>query len=147
MKTSIYWTAVITLFVASYAKSMTITDVQISPEQPSIFDVITIESKGAFSGGTNWFNTSVFYIDDFSLQLNLYFTGGSGPQIPQPWSRDEVIGLLPQGNYDLSVQAYWRISEGANYILHDDYSTNFEVVPEPLTLCFLTLGIVFIRRK
>ncbi len=147
MKASIYWTVVVVLFATSYAKSMTITDVQVSPIQPSIFDIITIDAEGTFPAGTNWFDTSVFTVDEQSLQLNLYYTGGFGPQIPEPWSHDEVIGTLPQGNYDLLVQAYWRVSGATDYNFQDDYFVNFEVVPEPITLAFLALGAAFIRRK
>jgi len=124
---------------------VSISDVQISPEQPFISDVITVESWGGFTEGTLFYDTSVFAKDDLSLQLDLYFTGGPGPTIPQAWFHDEVIGTLPQGNYDLLVQAYYKSSGAAEYSLHDEYSTSFEVVPEPLTLAFLALGGFLIR--
>lgn len=138
---------IIILFLSlNIARGTTITDVQISPIQPSVFDIITIESEGAFPSGTNWFDTSVFTVDEHSLQLDLYFTGGFGPQIPEPWSHDEVIGTLSQGNYDLLVQAYWRSSGAADYILHDDYSVNFEVVPEPASILLLGSGLISFRK-
>ncbi|HOK96413.1 MAG TPA: hypothetical protein PK052_11850 [Anaerohalosphaeraceae bacterium] len=148
MKRNIYWVMIIILAIMPCAMGTTvITNVQVSPAQPSFFDIITIASYGSFSGGTNWYDKSEFTIDEQSLYLNLYFTGGFGPQITQPWSHNDVIGTLPQGNYDLSVQAYWRVSGGANYILHDNYSISFEVIPEPLMLTFLVLGSFFVRRK
>lgn len=134
-------------YMNSFCTAVTIDDVQISPDNPSIYDTLTIETQGSISGGTLFFDESLFAKDEFALQLNLYFTGGSGPQIPQPWFHDEGIGNLPQGSYDLSVQAYWRVTDTADYFLHDDYSTNFEVVPEPFTLSFLALGLAFIRKK
>jgi len=124
-----------------------ITDVQISPEQPSFTDVLTIKSQGNFPGGTLWHDTSDFIVDDFSLQLDLYFTGGSGPMIPQLWSHDDQIDALPVGSYDLLVQTYWKSSGTQDYFLHDEYTTEFTVVPEPASFLIITSGLLFIRRK
>ncbi len=124
-----------------------ITDVQISPEQPSIFDIITIESQGEFSSWTNWYDSSVLTVNELSIQLDLYFSGGSGPQVPQAWSHNEVVGSLPQGNYNLLVQMYWKVSGAEEYGLIDDYLTDFEVVPEPSTIAFLALGGLITKIK
>ncbi len=133
--------------VNSFCAAVTITDVQISPDNPSINDSITIETEGYIGGGTLFLDESVFAQDEFTLQLDLYFFIGAGPQIPQPWFHDEEIGILSQGSYDLSVQAYLRNSSPTDYILTDTYPTNFEVIPEPLTLALLALGSLFIRTK
>jgi len=147
MKRNIYLLMVLIGTIVPCATALTITDVQISPAQPAIHDIITIETAGGIPGGGIYFDNSNFIVDGLSLQLDMYFTETIGTQIPKPWFHDEVIGTLPQGDYDLLVQAYWRPSVGVDYILHDDYSTNFEVVPEPITLAFLALGAAFIRRK
>ncbi len=124
-----------------------IFDVQISPVGPSDLDIITIEIDGGFTGGGNTFDYSVFSPDEFSLELDLYFTGGFGPAIPQSWSHDEEIDTLALGSYDLSVQAFWRNSPAYDYVFHDDYFTNFEVVPEPATILLFGMGAVAIWRK
>lgn len=147
MKKNIYLILVLIGTIVPCATALTITDVQILPEHPSISDSIIIESEGGFPGGTLFYDTSVFTVNELSLQLDLYFTGGSGPQVPQMWQHDDVIGILPEGNYDLLVQAYYRSSGVAEYSLHDDYSTSFEVVPEPATLSILGVGILYIRRR
>ncbi len=133
--------------VNSFCAAVSITDVQISPENPSINDIITIETDGSIPGGTIFFDESIFAQDEFAVQLDLYFTGGSGPQVPQPWFHDEEIGILSQGSYDLSVQAYWRNSSTADYILHDTYPTNFEVIPEPASILLLLAGVPLLKKR
>ena len=136
----------ITLLTLAANANGTIIDVQISPVTPSVLDIITIEIDGGFSQAGNTFDYSVFSSGDFSPQLDLYFTGGIGAQIPTPWFHDEEIGTLSLGNYDLSVQEFWRPSATGNYILHDNYPTTFEVVPEPATLSLLAFGTLIYRR-
>ncbi len=146
MKKYIYWLAMSIVSATLHASPMlSISDVQISPVQPSFTDLITIETDGSFSQGGNTFDYSVFSSDDYSLELDLYFTGGIGSHLPQPWFHNDEIGILSQGSYDLSVQAYWRVTDTADYVLHDAYSTNFEVVPEPASI--LLFGSVFIVVK
>jgi len=132
--------------LCSFCSAVVITDVRISPENPAIDDIITVESKGSIPGGTLIFDEGVFTQDEFALRLDLYFTGGFGPQIPQPWFHNNEIGMLAQGNYDLSVQAYWRTGT-ADYVIHDTYSTGFEVVPEPATVLLLLSGAAAMKRK
>ena len=133
--------------VNSFCAAVSINNVQISPDNPSIYDIITIETDGSIPGGTIFFDESIFAEDEYAVQLDLYFTGGSGPQIPQPWFHNEEIGILSQGSYDLSVQAYWRVTATADYFLHDAYPTNFEVIPEPTTGLLLGLGLCGMRRN
>ncbi len=133
--------------VNSFCAAVSITDVQISPDNPSIYDIITLETDGWIGMGTLFFDESIFAQDEYVLQLDLYFTGGTGPQIPQPWFRDEEIGILSQGSYDLSVQAYWRNSSTSDYILHDSYSTNFEVIPEPASILLLQAGVPLLKKR
>ena len=130
----------------SFCAAVSINNVQISPDNPSIYDIITIETDGSIPGGGIALDESVFTQDEYALQLDLYYIDTFGPHIPQPWFHDEEIGVLPLGSYDLSVQVYWK-SGTADYTLHDSYSTNFEVIPEPLTLSLLTLGSLFIRKR
>ena len=133
--------------VNSFSVAVSITDVQISPDNPSINDIITIETVGTIPGGGIALDESVFTQDEYTLQLDLYFTDKAGPQIPQPWFHDEEIDILSQGSYDLSVQAYWRSSGTADYFLHDTYPTNFQVVPEPASILLFGLGLFAIRRN
>lgn len=147
MNKSISLVVLFIVAIAPCATALMITDVEISPEQPSISDIITIETEGAIAGGGIYYNDSNFFVDNYSIHLDIYFTDHIGTAVPKPWFHDEVIGTLAQGNYDLLVQSYWRSSETAEYILSDDYSTSLQVVPEPLTLIFMAIGATFIRRK
>ena len=132
--------------VNSFCAAVSITDVQVSPENPSISDIITIETEGTIPGGGIALDESVFTQDEYALQLDLYYIDTAGPMIPQSWFHDEEIGVLSQGSYDLSVQVFWK-NGTEDYTLHDSYPTNFEVIPEPLTLSLLVLGSLFIRRR
>jgi hypothetical protein len=141
------WGVVLLVCVVPDVMGIAITSVQILPDEPSTVDAITIRSEGRFPGGTLFYDASVFTMQGLSLQLDLYFTGGTGPQIPQPWWREDGIGRLSSGSYDVLVQAYWRASETASYVLHDDRAVDFEVVPEPGTLLLLAAGgLVALRR-
>ena len=133
--------------VNSFCAAVTINNVQISPDNPSIYDIITIETDGSIPGGGIALDESVFTQDEYALQLDLYYTDTFGPHIPQPWFHDEEIGILSQGSYDLSVQVYWRVTATADYFLHDAYSTNFEVVPEPATLLLLLAGVPVLKKR
>ena len=132
--------------VNSFCAAVTINNVQISPDNPSINDIITIETDGTIPGSGIALDESVFTQDEYALQLDLYYTDTFGPQVPHSWFHDEEIGILPQGSYDLSVQAYWRLTDTVDYFLHDSYSTNFEVVPEPTSVLLLLVGVPVMRR-
>ena len=136
----------VTLTTVIYAGPIVnISDVQISPSSPTVLDLITIEAQGYMPSGAIHFDESVFSANAFSLELNIYYTDRIGSAIPKDWFHNEEIGALPQGNFDLLVQGYWRSSAEANYILHDSFSTTFEVIPEPFTFAFLALGGLIIR--
>ncbi len=133
--------------VNSFCAAVSIDDVQISPDNPSIYDIITIETEGSIPGGGIAFDESIFAQDAYALQLDLYFTAQTGTQIPKPWFHNEEIGILSQGSYDLSVQSYRRISDMTDYILQDTYSTNFEVIPEPASILLLLAGMPLLKKR
>ena len=130
----------------SFCAAVSINNVQISPDNPSIYDIITIETDGSIPGGGIALDESVFTQDEYALQLDLYYTDIAGPAIPQPWFHDEEIGILSEGSYDLSVQTYWRVGT-ADYILTDTYSTDFEVVPEPASILLLLAGVPLMKNR
>ncbi|MEN6306893.1 MAG: PEP-CTERM sorting domain-containing protein [Anaerohalosphaeraceae bacterium] len=143
----IYLSAVLMILDSAFAGPIiNISDVQIIPETPSVYDIITINTQGYIPGGGIHYDKTLFSVNNFLLELNLYYTDRIGTAIPKPWSHLDVIGTLPQGNYDLLVQAYWRVGT-SGYILHDDYSTAFQVIPEPATLSLLAFGAVLVRKR
>ena len=131
--------------VSANASIVSINDVQVVPELPSLNDIITVEVSGGFTHMGPSFDESTFNQNVFSLELDLFFTEGSGPTIPTAWSHDEVIGMLLPGTYDLLVQAYWRNSPDYEYILHDTYPVDMVVVPEPTTVLLLGIGGLVLR--
>ena len=116
---------------SSFCQIVSIDDVEIIPNQPLPYENISIQVDGEFTHCGVRFDESIFTVNNQTWQLDIYFTEGFGPSIPEPWSHDENISALPLGSYDLLVQAYWRSSPEYNYILHDSYPTNFDVIPEP----------------
>ena len=129
------------------AFGVSINDVQIVPEQPSLNDIITIEVSGGYPQMGLGFDESIFNQNAFSLELDLFFTEGIGPAVPTEWSHDEVIGMLLPGTYDLLVQAYWRSTPDYEYILHDTYPVDMVVVPEPATFTLLGFGLFWALKK
>lgn len=143
----LYLSAVLMMLGSAFAGAViNISDVQIVPETPSIYDIITINTQGYITGGGIHYSESLFSVNNYSLHLNLYYTAQMGPAIFQPWSHTDEIGTLPQGNYDLLVQSYWRTGT-SGYILHDNYSTMFQVIPEPGTLFLFIAGALLAGRK
>lgn len=143
----LYLSAVLMMLGSAFAGAViNISDVQIVPETPSIYDIITINTQGYIPGGGIHYDETLFSVNNYLLQLNLYYTDRIGTAIPKPWSHLDEIGALPQGNYDLLVQAYWRVGT-SGYILHDDYSTVFQVIPEPCTLFLFIVGALLAGRK
>ena len=126
---------------APLAKAV-ITDVNILPELPKLDDAITISVSGVEPYGGVRITDSIFNIDGTSLGFDLYLTLGVAPVIT-PWSYSEDIGSLPIGIYDLTINTIVELEPFRN----DTFFTAFEVVPEPSTFLFLTLGTVALRRK
>ena len=131
----------------SSCQIISIDDVEIIPSQPLPHENITIQVTGTLTHGGPQFDDSVFTIDNNNLQLDIFFTEGVGPAIPVPWSHDEEIGTLSPGSCDLLLQAYWRSSIEGNYILHDTYSTDLNVIPEPAAFLLLSCGYIWIFRN
>ena len=131
----------IMLFSANLAKAV-ITDVYILPELPKLDDAITISVSGVEPYGGVRITDSIFNIDGTSLGFDLYLTLGVAPVIT-PWSYSEDIGSLPMGTYELTVNTIFE----SEPFLNDTFFTAFEVIPEPSTFLFLTLGTVALRRK
>ena len=125
--------------------SITITNIEISPPQPTSLNMIDIQVSGGMSSLTYLFEQSVLTFSDKQINLNIYFTSVSGPQIPFHWSHTETIGSQPIGNYEVAVSVYSKLS--SNYILQDTQATAFQVVPEPTAISLLAFGVLLSRKK
>jgi hypothetical protein len=143
MKTKIMGMITIGFFCTAFvllvnSAEATITDVHILPEEPTIYDVITIVTSGVEGSGAVLIDSSNFDRVGTSLQLDIFLDVGVF-QVITPWSHSEDIGTLPVGLYELTVQT---LEQG---VVTDTYSTSFEVVPEPTTILLLGLGVIGIR--
>jgi len=114
-----------------------IMDVSISPIEPTIYDPISIIVEGV-EGTRPVGITPTLTVDENHIVLDLAMEVGI-LDANTPWSYTEHLGNLPEGIYNLDVNAIYSPS----YI--QTVSTSFEVVPEPLTLAFMALGGLFIR--
>lgn len=124
----------------SSSASAGITDVHIFPAEPTVSDAISIITGGIESQGPVEVGSTEFSVEDYSLQLDLYLNVGFLHMVTS-WSYPYDIGPLSVGQYDLTVRTF-EMSE-----ITDIFSTEFEVVPEPMALLVLALGGLTIIRK
>ena len=118
-----------------------IEDVDITPQVPTILDIINIDVLGGASGSDSQVEYSEFSQDGTSLQLDL-FVGVGILTIPSTWTHLEQLGPFEADSYSLSVRAF----EYQDGTLKDTYpTTSFEVVPEPATFVFFALGLLIAR--
>jgi len=136
----------ITVFVSLVFSAMPvqayITDVVIQPVTPSATDNISFIIDGIEnSGGVNIADVSCTMNNDLiTLDLSLEV----GPFLSlTPWNHTYEVGLLPVGNYDLTVNSI-VISDPLE---NSTFTTDFEVAPEPTTILLFGTGIFFLRRK
>jgi hypothetical protein len=119
-----------------------ITYAYIVPEFPTVSDDITIFVEGIESSGPVNIYDSEFNRIDNNIDYNLYLTAGFLTVI-SPWEYSENIGSLSPGTYDLNVNLY--VTSLPEY--SHTYSFSFEVVPEPTSLVFLTIGYAYLLRR
>jgi len=123
------------MFFVIISAELKAMEVQIIPAIPTNNDIIQIKASGILAYLDAPFDHSEFFINGYSLQLDIYYGDGYLTAIG-PWLHTEFIGPLPVGTYDLEVTQY----EHEVFPLIDTYSTTFEVVPEPMSLSLLFFG-------
>jgi len=123
-----------------------IEDVDITPQVPTMLDIINIDVLGGASCSGSQVEYSEFSRNGTSLQLDLFVDVGI-LTIPSTWSHLKQVGPFDAESYSLTVRAF----EYQDGTLKDTYTVDFPVVPEPCTLVFLTIGLpvlrAFSRRK
>ncbi len=149
MKTKIIFTMLGVLLCYIGLAQATITNVQITPEEPTPLDPITILVSGGEGRGPVQITSTNFDFDVISNSLTLDISLGVGPYtVVTPWSHSEAIGTLPQGSYDFTVRTF----DYYHGTLLGTYPTvYFTVVPEPSTLAIFGVALpifrYFTRRK
>jgi hypothetical protein len=116
-----------------------INNVSIFPENPNMFDAITIIVSGGEPAHPVLIESTNFEKVGASLLLDVYVNIGV-LQEPTLWSHYEDIGTLSAGMYDLTVREFVKDSG-----LTDTHSINFEVIPEPAAIFFLLGSLPIIR--
>jgi len=139
MKNITMMSAVVLVFVyISNSAKAVITDVEITPAEPTMEDIISIVTSGVEGAGAVFVTDTDFRTDGTSLELDIFLDVGVFPALT-PWSHSEYIGTLREGMYDLTVRT-WELPD-----ITDTYSITFDVVPEPTTVLLLAMGILGIR--
>jgi len=134
---------VFNLTILTNVSKAVIDEVYITPEIPSTKDTITIFVSGIQGSGPVEINNTELFIDEYSLELDIFLTVGFLTWVT-PWDYSEGIGTLSAGTYNLLVKTDQPTMSG----LEDTYSITFEVIPEPTTLLFLSVGLLgLIHRK
>jgi hypothetical protein len=120
---------VIILPVKTTSGGVNIQDVNIDPNRPTDKDSITIVVSGSGSTMPAWMDGSDFRMAATSLELDIFVSLGPFEEISE-WSHSEIIGTLPAGSYDLTVQAYNYNYVDKEYVLNDINSISFMVMIE-----------------
>ena len=118
-----------------------IENVDITPPEPTILDIINIDVLGSASGSGSQVEYSEFSQDGTSLQLDLFVDVGD-LTVPSTWTHLEQLGPFDAGSYSLTVRAF----EYQDGTYKDTYpAVEFTVVPEPATIALLGLGLLVVR--
>jgi len=117
-----------------------IDDVDITPQVPTMLDIININVAGGASGADSHVEYSELSQNGTALQLDLFVDVGI-LTIPSTWSHLEQVGLFDAESYSLTVRAF----EYQDGTLKDTYTRDFVVIPEPATLLLLALGSLISR--
>jgi hypothetical protein len=111
------------VYITDSAKAA-ITDVEITPDEPTIEDIIIIDTSGTEGSGPVAVIDSFVNITGTEIGLDLILEVGPYAVIT-PWSYSEDIGILPAGMYDLTVRII------VYSVVTDTYFKTFQVVPAP----------------
>jgi hypothetical protein len=117
-----------------------IDNVEITPEAPTILDIININVSGGASGAGSLVEYSEFSQDRTTLQLDLFLDFGP-LAMPSTWSHLEQVGPFTADSYSLTVRAF----EYQDGTFKESYAQDFNVTPEPTSILFISSGIIGIR--
>lgn len=151
MKRTIILALLVYLSAASLG-SVVITDITVTPQNPTIVDNIFVSVDGGIGYIDDIEMTGHnFQIDGATIYFDIYFLdssqGGISLPITGDWNVTEPIGLLQANTYSVVSRAWLADIESPVYDLKDSYSTDFTVIPEPMTLSLLALGGLLIRKR
>ncbi len=145
MKTKIAMIIAAMVLVSSASGSpivIYIEDVDITPQVPSMWDMVNINVLGGASGSGSQVEYSEFSQNGTSLQLDLFVDVGI-LTIPSTWSHLEQVGPFAAESYSLTVHAF----EYQDGTLKDTYTKDFVVTPEPSSVFLFGLGALIIQRR
>jgi hypothetical protein len=111
------------VYITDSARAV-ITDVEITPDEPTTEDIITVVTYGTESSYPVWKIGYVVNITGSVIELDLTLEKGPFFMITD-WTYPVDIGRLPAGTYDLTVRTT------VNSVLTDTYFKTFQVVPAP----------------
>ena len=114
-------------------------------------DLIDIDVYGTEPSGGVEVILNYFTINNTQLTLDLDVRRGN-LTVMTPWSYTyEDVGPLGVGDYDLTVTADFYVFDMMGGFIYEgtqtDYSSFEVTVPEPTTICLLSIGALALRRK
>ncbi|MHC4466022.1 MAG: PEP-CTERM sorting domain-containing protein [Planctomycetota bacterium] len=137
---------IVTMVLANSASGspiiIEIDDVDITPQEPTMLDLININVSGGASGGGSYVEHSEFSQSGTSLQLDLFVDVGD-TTIPSTWSHLEQIGPFSAETYGLTVNVF----EYQDGTFKDTYTQDIVITPEPSTIGLLGLGALALTKR
>ncbi|MHC4132357.1 MAG: PEP-CTERM sorting domain-containing protein [Planctomycetota bacterium] len=137
--------AIVTMVFASSASGspiiIEIDDVDITPQEPTIMNIININVSGGASSGGSYVEHSEFSQSGTSLQLDLFVDVGD-LTIPSTWSHLEQVGPFTAETYGLTVNVF----EYQDGTFKDTYTEDIVITPEPASILLLLTGVIGIRK-
>ena len=148
MRQSLAMVAVTTMVLAvggvGTAAWIPIYDVHVEPNVPDDTDSITVVASGQIGYlGIPIVDTDL-HIAGTSVQLDIFFLfQGIGLPVVDSWDHSEAIGTLAEDTYSLTVRTFGL--PGPTFA--DQYTTSFDVVPEPASAVLVLLGFSGLLRR
>lgn len=127
--------------------------VDVNPGNPTTSTPVSVSAWKWFSDPgqslveTNYFITNNQILIDVIMQ-DLHAPGTFWTQIVTPDGGIVDLGVLTVGSYEVDATMYMIPWSGGLPVFYDSGVGSFEVVPEPTTLCLVTIGgLALLRRR
>ena len=147
--------AVILLFYGVSDGALAGLIVDVSPENPTTVTPVSVAAWDWFGDPGQELVTASYFMTDNQILIDvimqdLHRPGTVWIQVITLDGGTVNLGVLAEGSYEVNANMYMIPWFGGAPTLYDTGVTSFDVVPEPSTLCLLTIGslaLVWRRRR